>query len=478
MKSEVENHVMVNCQEKSKYVKPSRESKIFYFVAVVFLFSLVVMPQYFGIPTPVFDFTILRIMIVAVLFFIIVDEQRKRDFVDLIIKSKFTMFLVPYLIVIGYTMGLRADINAFLNPFMELLSLYLLIYVIQHSVGVEKAIRILTIFTYVFAIMGLVEYVMDVSPFSYLNTLPGIYTGRFVRSGHYRIMSSCVHSLGYGLLLMTIVPFACLDLKKNKIDIFKNFILLILLALNVFLTGSRSTLAVFLIEVFLLFLLSDIKHKKRVVLIGIVLLVGVAGFLVVFHNTNIAQYIMLQITTIVDEILGTEFSVTYGANLNDLSSSSNYRDQLKYIFTLDWLNPFLGIGRKRTFSAEINGSFIKSVDNFYIAEYIRYAYPGLISFVLFVAHFVVNIAKGALKKKSALCKMLLVGCAGYLINLMWVDSLQTLKYLYVLFAIYFVADNLGMIKEPEVKEAPKNMSKYIREKDDIECIYRFVSPRT
>jgi len=194
MKSEVENHIMVSYQEKSKYIKPFRERKIFYLVAVLFLFSLFVMPQYFGIPTPIFDFTILRIMIVVVLFFIIVDEQRKKDFVDLIINSRFTCFMVPYLIVIGYTMVLRADINALLNPFMELLSLYLLIYVIKYSIGVERTIRLLTIFIYLLAILGLVEYVMDVSPFSYLNTLPGIYTGRFVRSGHYRIMSSCIHS--------------------------------------------------------------------------------------------------------------------------------------------------------------------------------------------------------------------------------------------------------------------------------------------
>ena len=98
-------------------------------------------------------------------------------------------------------------------------------YIIKYSVGVEKAIKLFIKFIYILAILGIVEYAMSVSPFSYLETLRGIYTGRFVRSGQYRIMSSCVHSLGYGLLLMTAVPFACIDLENNRIDIFKNFFL-------------------------------------------------------------------------------------------------------------------------------------------------------------------------------------------------------------------------------------------------------------
>lgn len=460
----MENRVSVGYETTSKYVKPAREIKVFHFVAVIFLFSLYVMPQYFGVPTPVFDLTILRIMILVVLFMIIADTERKNDFVDLVLKSKCTLFLIPYLIVITYTMVLRADINAFLNPFMELISLYLMMYIIKYSVGVEKAIKWFIKFIYILAILGVVEYAMSVSPFSYLETLRGIYTGRFFRSGQYRIMSSCVHSLGYGLLLMTAVPFACIDIDNNRIDLFKNFFLLVLLALNVFLTGSRSTLSVFMIEIALLFLVSEKKHKKTVILLGILIIIALAGFLVVFHSTSLAQYILLQITTIVDELLGTELSVNYGANPSALGSSSNYRAQLKYIFTLDWLNPFLGIGRKRNFAAEINGSFIHSVDNFYIAEYIRYAYPGLITFILFVGYFVVNIVKGVFRNKSAICKMLLTACAGYLINLLWVDSLQTLKYLYVLFAIYFAADSLNIIKDAKVETEQKVKSKYIKER--------------
>ena len=76
-----------------------------------------------------------------------------------------------------------------------------------------------------------------------------------------------------------------------------------------------------------------------------------------------------------------------------LGSSSDYRDQLKYIFTIDWLNPMLGIGRKRSFASEINGSFIQSIDNFYIAEYVRYAYPGLAAYVLILLYYLYKMNK-------------------------------------------------------------------------------------
>ncbi len=460
----METKVTAGRQMTSKYIKPSKEEGFFKSMAVCFLFALFVMPQYFGIPTPVFDFTILRIMIVVMTLLIIADSGRKRDFVNLITKSKFSLYMLPYLIVISYTMVLRVDINAFLNPFIELYSLYLVIYVIRYTLGVEKTIDYVIKFIYVLALLGIVEYVIGVSPFSYLETLKGIYTGRFIRSGHYRIMSSCVHSLGYGLLLIAVVPFACLDMKKHRIDIFKRPVLLALLALNVFFTGSRSTLSVFLLELVILFLISDKRNKKIVVLVGVLLLVAVAAFLVVFNSTDIAQYIMLQITTIMDELLGTELSVNYGANLADLGSSSNYREQLKYIFTLDWLNPVLGLGRKRSFRAEINGSYIKSIDNFYIAEFVRYAYTGLLTYILFIGHFFIKIIKGAYKKKSAICRILFVGCICYFINLLWVDSLQTLKYLYIIFALYEAMESMKLIEGDRQEPETKVKSKYIKER--------------
>ncbi len=448
---------------KTKYIKPAREHKFFYVAAVGFLFTMYVLPQYFGIPFPLFDLTALRIMIVVLVVLIVGENNRWNDLVRVILKEPVGLVLLPYLFVVGYTMVLRVDINAFLNPFIEIMTFYLVIYVIRHCLGIEKTIQLMIGFMYLITFLGVIEYVMGRSPFSYLETIRGIYTGQFVRSGNYRIMSSAVHSLGYGLILVTMVPFACIDLEKNEINLLKRPILLVLIVMNAFLCGSRSTLSVVIIAVVLLMFLSRKAQTKRLILIGGAALIAFAGFLVVFHSSSIGQYIMLQITSIIDSLLGTEFSVAYGADLSALSSSSNYRDQLKYIFTLDWLNPFLGIGRSRGLIAEINGSYIKSVDDFYVAEYIRYAYPGLLSYGAFMLYCLYITWKKGFKAKSALAKGITIGMWCYMLNLKWVDSLQTLKYFYLLAAII-----ICIPVEEEARKKKEKSSKYIKKQSSEE----------
>jgi hypothetical protein len=249
-------------------------------------------------------------------------------------------------------------------------------------------------------------------------------------------MGPANHSLGYGLILITMVPIICYDIEKQEINILRNKILFVMVALNIFFTGSRSTLSVFLLELMMLALFSTRTNKKKLILTGSVVFVIFVALLILFQHTAIVQYILLQITSIMDELFGTTYSARYGADLSALGSSSNYRAQLKYIFQVDWLNPLIGIGRKRSFSCEINGSFIRSVDNFYIAEYIRYAYPGMICYITYLIYFLIRMLKMSIQKKSQISKMLFTGSICYCINLLWLDSLQTLKYLYILFAVF------------------------------------------
>lgn len=445
---------------KSKYVKTVREEKIFSWISIAFLFSALVMPQYFGLPTPVFDFTLLRMVIVVIVILILADGKRKKEFINLILYSKMTLLLIPYLLVITYTMVLRVDINAFLNPFIEILSLYIMIYIIQYVLGVEKTMKVLISFLYIFALLGIIEYAMGRSPFSYLETIKGVYTGQFVRSGNYRIMGPCNHSLGYGLLLIAVIPLCTYDSKEKQIDLLKRPILFFMLALNIFLTGSRSTLSVFAFEVIILFLVMSKKNKKKGIIIFLLCGVALGVFLIVGYNTGIAKYILLQFASIIDTVFGTEYSILFGGDVDALSSSSNYRDQLVYIFTVDWLNPLLGIGRKRGFQAEINGSFIKSVDNFYIAEYIRYAYPGLVTYVLFLLVYLVKMIKMSIKKTSPIYIVLMIGTLCYLVNLFWVDSLQTLKYLYILIALLICMERAEKVEDIKFLKT----SKYIKDR--------------
>lgn len=441
--------------EQSKYIKNTSvvntETKIGY----LFMFSLFVLPQYFGLPTPGFDLTILRIMQLTVCLLFISKIEYVREFCGIITSYKQTKFLALYMFVLTYTAVLRVNVNSFLNSFLEFLSLFIMIYFIKNYLGVDRFIKLIRVFSYLLCFLGLVEYVMGRTPFSYLETIRGLYTGAFYRSGSYRIMGPCNHSLAYGLLLITVAPLACVHLEKRKLDIFANPLLLALVAVNVLLNGSRSTLGVLVLELFIIFLFSERYYKKKALLILSVLLVLVAGFLVVGYKTSIAKYILMQVTSILDEILGTELAVNFGADTSRLSSSSNYRAAIPKIFGLDWLNPILGRGRKGSFSAEIDGSFIHSVDNFYAAEYIRYAYPGLFSFLFFIISAMKQMFTEAKKRKNGLLAALFIGSFCYFVNLWWLDSLQTLKYVYVLFAVCAVECG------KKAEELPEKKSKYI-----------------
>jgi len=441
------NNIKTNdLHRTSKYLKEPRENKIFKRVSVLYLFAYYILPPYFGIPAPGFDLTGLRIMLIIAALMIVSDFDRYTFFVNMVRKEKITYFFLPYMFVIAYTMVLRIDFNAFLNPFLEIVEMFLLIYMIRESLGVDETVRLVIFFIWILAILGIEEGITTVSPFSYLKNLDGIYAGRYIRAGNYRTMSNCAHSLGFGLLLSTMLPFAGYDIEKKELNVFKRPVLLALLMVNVFLNGSRSTLGISFAEVAVMFVLSDRKYlKKNVLLVSIVAVIG-AGLLVV-----------------IDTIFGTSYSVKYGANLTLLSSSSAYRDQLKGIFGVTWLNPLLGIGRKRNFMGMVNGNRIISIDSFYIAEYVRYAYPGMISYIFMLACTGFIMLKDMIKTRSALIRVLLISSVMYCIDLYVIDSLMTLKYLYLNIAIFVCLETTPYVtKEDTCKYLVKRKSAYVR----------------
>ncbi|WP_026509717.1 hypothetical protein [Butyrivibrio sp. LC3010] len=439
----------------SKYVKAPRERVIFYRCAILYLFNLYVMPQYFGISIPMFDLTIVRISIISLLVFIIFDFDRLHGFVNLIRTEKMSVILIPYIIVIFYTMVLRADLNALFNPFIEILEMYLLIYVIKDSLGVDRTVKLIIAFIYLLIILGFVETFMKVTPFAYLETIKGIYTGRYIRGGHYRVMSNCVHSLGYGLLLMTAMPFAGYDVEKKEFNIFRRPLLLVGIIVNIFNTGSRSSLGVMFVELALMLFLSDFKYLKNNLLITTISVIVFFAVTFVAQSTPLGKYILLQLTSLVDSVFDTQYSVKYGADYQQLIQSKAYRELLKSIYKVDWLNPILGIGRKRAFTSLVDGRVVESIDDFYVAEYVRYAYPGMYSYLLYLAYMGIRMLKDIFMTRSAIVRAAFIGAVAYCYHLTIADSLQTLKYLYILFAIYVCCEKTTYIP-PEKGKYHKN----------------------
>lgn len=412
--------------------------KLLFGIYSFFFISSIVMPQYFGLDVG-YDITCARFSNILFVLYMIFSPKIMRHFIQTTLRCEIVYPLCLYLFVAGYTMVLRADVNAFFLVFLEILSLFMMIYGIRYVIGYHRAIKWVIGCSYFLGIYGLVEFVYGKSIFlQFLATVPTAVSNEY-RSGQYRIMGPCGHSLGYGLVLLLLIAIACIDLERNEFYLFKRPILLGLLFVNVFLTGSRSTLGIAVLEMFLILVLSNYRNLKKSLFYLIFAIVGFTFIVLLIYKTELGQYVMGQIASVIDQVFDTDFASRFGVEVERLEASSAYREVLPKIFTLDWLNPI--VGRGRNFSgAEIDGVFIKSVDSYYVVQYIKYAYPGLITYILFMIVMAKVLICNLLSKEnkvSVVTKAVFIGSVLYFMNLWWVDALQTLKYVYILIAIFY-----------------------------------------
>ena len=96
---------------------------------------------------------------------------------------------------------------------------------------------------------------------------------------------------------------------------------------------------------------------------------------------------------------------------------------------------------KRSFGAEfprVEGGmiYIRSIDNYYVSQYIKYAYPGLIAYSAFVLITAFMMIRAIVKYKSGIFKITFIASLCYFYNLWWLDALQTLKFEYIFIAIF------------------------------------------
>ena len=220
-------------------------------------------------------------------------------------------------------------------------------------------------------------------------------------------------------------------------NLFKHPFLYCVLMINMFLTGSRLALGFAIIESALIVLFSKKQTRKKNIFILTLFLIAFVVFEVVIFKTSLGQYIMMQIASLIDEALGTEYAALFGADTTWLAESTSYRRYLPKIFGVEWLNPLVGRGANASLGFEIDGVYLKSIDNFYVALYIRYAYPGLMTYVLFFLATIISMVKKYIQNHSGVCIALAIGMTSYCVSLYWVDYLQTTKYMYILIAIFF-----------------------------------------
>jgi len=427
-----------------EFVEPElRKLKGLYYINLFLLVTSFLMPQYFGVHIG-YDITCTRLANILLVVYILFNLKIVLAFVDSAHKFIATFPLLAYLFVTLYTMVFRADVNAFMMVFLEILTFYMLLFGIRYVIGIIRSIKIILFCAYFLGFYGFIEYAAGHSLYlRFLSTVPNTVSNVY-RSGHYRIMGPCGHPLGFGLLLLLFLAIACYDIDRDEIYLFKRPVLLIVLFFDIFFTGSRSTLGLAVIELAAILLFSGVKNIKKSLTVLLVLGIFACLFLFINRNNGLGRYLMMQIASVIDTALGTRYSELFGSEIGRLDSSEEYRRFLPQIFGLDWLNPFLGRGVKRGFGAEFIGEdgvlvYIQSVDNFYVAQYIKYAYPGLITYVVFVATSLINLFKNGFRYRCALFTLIAITLSIYFVNLWWVDALQTLKFVYIYLALAFGA---------------------------------------
>ncbi len=410
--------------------------KVLFGIYVFFIIASIMAPQYFGIHIG-YDITCGRLGNILFIVYMLLNKPIFSHFFKTIFRCEIWVPLCCYIMVAGYTMVFRTDINALLLVFLEVFSFFMVIYGVRYVVGYRRVIKWIIGCSYFLGVYGLVEFVYGRSLFlQFFATMPTAVSNDY-RSGHYRIMGPCGHSLAYGLVLLLFVAIACIDLKRNEIYLFKRPFLLILLALNVFLTGSRSTLGIFVVEVFIIFLFSSRRDKMKSLFIMVSVGIGFVVFLLLFQGTGLGRYMLGQIASVIDQVFDTSFAVNFGVDVTTLNNSEAYRKVLPYIFKLDWLNPLVGRGTRGFNGVELDGTYVHSIDNYYVSQYIKYAYPGMISYIVFMAVMLFVLLRDVSLRKSAVTKVVLIGSVLYFFNLWWVDALQTLKYEYIVLAIFY-----------------------------------------
>lgn len=434
-----------------------------------FLIIIPFLPPYFAVQLgslPVF--TAFRIILLVFIFDQLIIKNRIPLLVHTILKDKLTPIILIYslgVMVPGILQfAEQLDTTALVGSFSIILEKVTLYYLIVMNINIEvkemdktnflnKFLQTLCISAFILSILGIIEYIttfnifnlLDISQINGISSSSSIY----FRQGNLRVSTSFIHSLGYGLYLILLIPISFSQAKKYKNQNQKQFlfysVLLFLLLANLFLTYSRSTLiSLILVSFIVYFIFSNLKKK--------IILIYSAFFLlfpmIVFSLTSTADNIPVISTigkntkAISDTFFGTHLVENYGDNQEPFAYRSKliefaFKEQYGFenifgkgvgfirkeplVFNIPELNPY-------------GPTVSNSVDNYYVNVKLEQGWVGFITTILFLAVVLIFLLK--YRKKNIFFTFLLISYGGYLFELTMVNELYTMQYFWILLALF------------------------------------------
>lgn len=407
-------------------------------VSDLFLLSVFVIPSYFGVRLFFFDLTALRFFEILLLALVIKNKRRRLAFFSIIKNCSHTLFIAFYFLVIFYTNIFHPSITTILNVVTNwFLIFYLVAYLILFEYGVKNFIRKVHCFVGILTILSPLEYIIGFPPFSILDTLNK--SGEAARFGLTRIMGNCTTCNGYALYLVMLLPFICINSKTLKIDLLKNSILIVLVILNVFLTGCRLTVGTGFLALFLCFLFQNKKEIKKSLLILSVVIPAIIMLLYLLRNVSFVHSLFATFFSTFDEVFKTSYASRFEVDSKALYNSSYYRKLLFHYTVIEgWFNPLMGRGGSYNLSLYVEGYLIRSVDNYYVGQYIAYAWPGVIAWLGMSFSFLVSALKMWFIERDSVSKVSCISIICYYINLWYLDQLQTFTIMFTIFSLIYV----------------------------------------
>lgn len=440
--------------------QPKKRYTGFQKLCLAYLFAVFVLPQYFGISLPGFALTAQRIMLVCLFAAIFTNQNRADAFFisNTGSMSGHILIVSPFVFVSLATAILRSDPKSFLNFFADaFLPMILMVYLAANVFTLKEMLKSLKILLLVVCIACYLEaLVLHKNPYSFIHTIKSVSGGSEWRGDSYRVAAMTAHPIALGMYLLMMTPLICVDVDRRAVNISKNWVLLLFVGGAMLLTGSRMPLASFALELVILFVLTEKSVKG--VMVPYILVCGtlaVLSIILLRNESHVRRYVILNLYQIIDSVFGTNLTLDeFGYwQWTLINWSSDYRDVLPSLLFSGDYDPLLGLGVGTAdifnFTAFVGGKRIASIDNYYVMQYLRFAWPGLITMLLTFAYILIRCVVGTLKRNSEVCKALLVSFALYFVNLWFVADLETFKYAFSLFGLAYVYSKGRGLSQPQ-----------------------------
>lgn len=396
--------------------------------------SLVIIPPYFAFRIPGgIALSAHRILLIGCIVQIFRDRSKLTKFLYLIRTASITYWFLLYAVVAFVNATYNRSPNTFIGPIIDnvilfFIAYYAFYYEIEFHDIVEEFLRYMPIVLF----FCIIQVATKFNVFTLFDTIKEIDTSNSMRDGIVRCSGPYAHPLVLSLIFILLLPLMCYDKKRNSIYIFQHPILLVLSIIVLFLSGTRSGIAIYIVEVFVLLIISFPERKGKIVLISFTFIIACVITMFAFKDTPWVQYILRYIFYIVDEVLGTSYALRFGGDIS-IQNSSNAREYIWMLLQSDSIQKWIGQGTSRILEFQVGIKKIVSIDNFYVLQYIQYGYPGMIIYLIIF----VKTAIECLKKSSKITIAMMVAFIGYFANLTVVAQFNSLSYFFIMAAIIF-----------------------------------------